>query len=205
MTLDWHEVLWFFSGGMAGSHLRWSVYEDMVNRVWPQCSEQERRNIWLIARRDLGWSWRPRGWQGHAYMQATDEGPWLTTRADGIGIDPERPDEKPAQVIHDVTPWQYFRRVLSRFSPYEQVAVTLRCPSAEVLRSSLRPLSPASILRVPDVSSFGSQTDWTSETATLTVRAYRHDGELFVDWSRRIDPDSILSQEPMTLPDDGTM
>ena len=56
LNLDWHEVLWWMQGGMAGSHLRWSVYEDMVNRVWPQCSEQERRNLWLVMRRDLG-SW----------------------------------------------------------------------------------------------------------------------------------------------------
>ena len=58
LNLNWHEVLWWMQGGMAGSHLRWSVYEDMVNKVWPQCSEQERRNMWFIMRRDLGSWWR---------------------------------------------------------------------------------------------------------------------------------------------------
>lgn len=35
LNLDWHEVLWWMKGGIAGSHLCWNVYEDMVNRVWP--------------------------------------------------------------------------------------------------------------------------------------------------------------------------
>ena len=58
LCLDWHEVLWWMQGGMAGSHLRWSVYEDMVNKVWPQCTEQERRNIHYILERDFGTYWR---------------------------------------------------------------------------------------------------------------------------------------------------
>lgn len=29
LTLDWREVLWWFQGGMAGSHIRRSVYEDI--------------------------------------------------------------------------------------------------------------------------------------------------------------------------------
>ena len=58
LHLEWREVLWWMQGGMAGSHLRWSVYEDMVNKVWPQCTEQERRNIHYIMERDFGTYWR---------------------------------------------------------------------------------------------------------------------------------------------------
>ena len=74
LNLDWREVLWWLQGGMAGSHLRWNVYEDMVNRVWPQADEQERRNMWLIMRRDLGTYWRPDGWNGHSHMKDKGEG-----------------------------------------------------------------------------------------------------------------------------------
>ena len=58
LHLEWREVLWWMQGGMAGSHIRWSVYEDMVNKVWPQCTEQERRNIHYIMERDFGTYWR---------------------------------------------------------------------------------------------------------------------------------------------------
>lgn len=107
LELDWREVLWWMQGGMAGSHLRWSVYEDMVNRVWPQASEQERRNIFLIMRRDLGSYWRPKEWNGHSHMTEDGEGPW-------------RED------IFDKTPWMYFRQVLARFDPDNQYFVTMK-------------------------------------------------------------------------------
>ena len=55
ITLNWHEALWWLQGGMAGSHLRWSVYEDFVNKIWPQLDERERDNIYTIAKRDLSW------------------------------------------------------------------------------------------------------------------------------------------------------
>ena len=87
LNLDWHEVLWWMQGGMAGSHLRWSVYEDMVNRVWPQCSEQERRNLWLIMRRDLGRYWRPDGWSSFDLANAHGEGDWKPLK--GYTIDRE--------------------------------------------------------------------------------------------------------------------
>lgn len=55
VTLDWHELLWWLQGGMSGSHLRWSVYEDFVDRVWPQLDDKERENIYTYAKRDLSW------------------------------------------------------------------------------------------------------------------------------------------------------
>lgn len=109
LNLDWREVLWWMQGGMAGSHLRWSVYEDMVNKVWPQCSEQEQRNLWLIMRRDLGSCWRPDGWSGYRHMNDKGEGEW-----------------KPENEISDKTPWMYFRQVLARFDPENQYAVTMK-------------------------------------------------------------------------------
>lgn len=81
LHLDWREVLWWMQGGMAGSHLRWSVYEDMVNKVWPQCTEHERRYIFLVMRRDLGTRWRPDEWTGFDFSDAHGEGEW---RADGF-------------------------------------------------------------------------------------------------------------------------
>lgn len=112
LTLDWRKALWYLQGGMAGSHARWIVYQDMVDRVWPQCSEQERRNIFLIMRRDLGYLWRPDGWRSHAHMTDRGEGPWR--------------DEAD---IHDKTSWTLFRQVLARFDPDRQYAVTLRAES----------------------------------------------------------------------------
>ena len=53
LTLDWHQLIWFLEGAARGSHLRWSVYEDMVNRVYPQLDEQERENFYAIAKRNL--------------------------------------------------------------------------------------------------------------------------------------------------------
>lgn len=55
VTLNWHELLWWLQGGMSGSHLRWSVYEDFVDRVWPQLDDKERENIYTCAKRDLSW------------------------------------------------------------------------------------------------------------------------------------------------------
>lgn len=150
LTLEWREVLWWMQGGMAWSHLRWSVYEDMVNRVWPQCSEQERRNLWLIMRRDLGSWWRPDGWNaaiereqggactshaereqgrrngnGFDLANAHGEGEWKPLK--GYTIDREDADGKPVEYIMDETPWMYFRQVLARFDPENQYAVTIDC------------------------------------------------------------------------------
>lgn len=97
LNLNWREVLWWLQGGMAGSHLRWSVYEDMVDKVWPQCTEQERRNIHYVMERDFGTYWR------------NSDGDW-----------------KPESEIFDKTPFEYFRQVLARFDPDNQYAVTMK-------------------------------------------------------------------------------
>ena len=107
LQLEWREVLWWMQGGMAGSHLRWSVYEDMVNKVWPQCTEQERRNIHYIMERDFGTYWR------------NSEGDW-----------------KPESEIFNKTPFEYFRQVLARFDPDNQYAVTMKCKSSEAISHS---------------------------------------------------------------------
>ena len=175
-------------GGMAGSHLRWSVYEDMVNKVWPQCCEQERRNIWLIMRRDLGWSWRPDGWNGHAHMEEKGEGLW-----------------KPKDKIFDETPWRYFRQVLARFDPDNQWAVTVRVENSEQLDSVLRLTPAASIIKQPSLAHIRKSDKWESDTTTVTVRTYKWQNEYRIDWNRRCDENAIVSTEKLNIPDDKTM
>ena len=184
LTLDWREVLWWMQGGMAGSHIRWSVYEDMVNRVWPQCDEQTRRNLHYVMRRDLGYYWRPAGWSGYK-LPATGEGEW-----------------KPEAEIHDRTPWLYFRQVLARFDPDQQWAVTLRCPDSDTLDWHLRVTPQASIISRPNIP---KGKHWQSDTATLTVRAYRWQDDYRIDWDRRVAPDVIIKTEHLEIPDTGEM
>lgn len=203
MSLDWREVLWWLQGGMAGSHLRWSVYEDMVNRVWPQCTEQERRNIFLIMRRDLGTCWRPDGWPGHALMREKGEGAW---KADdkGMAIDHNDPDGKPCQAIHDLQPWMFFRQVLACFDPDNQYQVNLQVRNNEELECALAQLQQSRIVGRPSLCHFPKDADWQSDTATLSVRTYFWDGEYRIGWDRYCDKGRITSIEKMELPDDGT-
>ena len=214
LNLEWREVLWWMQGGMAGSHLRWSVYEDMVNKVWPQCSEQERRNLWFVMRRDLGYYWRPDGWSGFDRATAHGEGEW---KADdnGYAIDRSRPDDMPKQVIHDLTPWMYFRQVLARFDPENQYAVTLPVTDEDSLLMSVNGLSKNSIIDAPTryVAHHGREILEAFDIKShpyLTVRAYKwHDlngnDAYFVDWRRRADPDRITKAERLDIPDNGTM
>jgi len=206
LYLDWREVLWWFQGGMGGSHLRWSVYEDMVNRVWPQCSEQERRSMWFIMRRDLGSWWRPAGWSGFDWATAHGEGQWLAKDDEGYGIDRDDPDGKPKRVITDLTPWMYFRQVLARFDPENQWAVTMDVQNEDSLKSMLRITSPATIISCPTLyTAKGCEPTFDLESAPLTVRTYRWQGEHRIDWSRRCASEAILKEERLTIPDDGTM
>lgn len=159
LNLDWREVLWWMQGGMAGSHLRWSVYEDMVNRVWPQCSEQERRNIHYIMERDFGTYWR------------NSDGSW-----------------KSESDIFDKTPFEYFRQVLARFDPENQYAVTMAVHNAEELDSVIFFTPAASVISRPSIPHTVEEYDaWHSDTATVTVRAYKWQEEYYIDWSRRCD------------------
>lgn len=182
LDLDWREVLWLLQGGMSGSHLRWSVYDDMVNRVWPQTSEQERRNMFLIMRRDLGSYWRPAEWNGHSHMQDNGEGQW-------------RDD------ISDTTPWMYFRQVLARFNPDNQYAVTMHVKDSDMLKKMLNFVNAASIICRPCIS----YKQWESDTATVTLRAYKWQDEYYINWSRRCAEDCIKKIEKLEIPDDGTM
>lgn len=203
LTLDWREVLWWLQGGMAGSHLRWSVYEDMVNRVWPQATEQERRNIFLLMRRDLGSYWRPDGWNGHSHMRDKGEGPWKPAAA--VLTYSDDPSYDPAKCITDLTPWMYFRQVLARFNPDEQYAVTMRCDSEMTYLSLKRTTNPASIISLPQPPRTEQGETWESPTATIVVRAYKWEGQYRIDWARRCAEDSIIKVEHLDIPDDGTM
>ena len=202
LTLDWREVLWWMQGGMSGSHNCWSVYEDMVNKVWPQCSEQERRNIWFIMRRDLGSYWRPDGWSG--YGEAHGEGEWKPLK--GHTIDRENADGKPVAYIIDETPLMYFRQVLARFDPENQYAVTMAVHNAEELDGVLRLTPAATIISQPKIPRTAAKYDaWHSDTATVTVRAYKWQNELRIDWTRRCDTDRITKVEKIEIPDYGTI
>ena len=176
LTLDWREILWWMQGGMAGSHLRWSVYEDMVNKVWPQCSEQERRNIHYIMERDLGTYWR------------NDEGEW-----------------KAESEIFDKTPWMYFRQVLARFDPNNQYAVTIRVKDEHMYQCLKNITNPAVIINLPKPPMTKKGETWESSTATAVSRAYQWDGKYMVDWGCYCDPDLIVKAEKLDIPDNGTM
>ena len=202
LNLDWHEVLWWMQGGMSGSHLRWSVYEDMVNKVWPQCSEQERRNLWFFMRRDLGSYWRPDGWSGFDLATAHGEGEWKPAAAVLTYSDDKRYD--PAKVITDLTPWMYFRQVLTRFDPENQYAVTMRVHNQKELDGILRDRHIGHLINWPKLSHVRG-VDWESDTATVTVRAYKWKEEYYINWTRRCDELRITKADRLTIPDDGTM
>lgn len=207
LNLDWREVLWWMQGGMAGSHLRWSVYEDMVNKVWPQCSEQERRNIWYIMRRDLGSYWRPDGWSGFDLRNAHGEGEWKPAAAVLTYSDDKCYD--PAKVITDITPWTYFRQVLARFDPENQYAVTMRVHNQKELDGILRDRHMGHLIDWPKLSHVRG-VDWESDTTNVTVRTYKWQDlngkdAYFIDWCRRCDPDKITKIEKLEIPDEGTM
>ena len=205
LNLDWHEVLWWMQGGMAGSHNRWNVYEDMVNKVWPQCSEQERRNMWFVMRRDLGYCWRPDGWSGFDMATAHGEGEWKPAAAVLTYSDDKRYD--PDKCITDLTPWNYFRQVLARFDPENQYAVRMRYPDCNTLEQILQTTPKASIISTPTPSKVRK---YPMPLQYFIIRAYKwrdlngHDA-YFIDWSRRCDPDKITKTERMDIPDDRTM
>jgi len=200
LTLDWHEILWWLSGAMSGSHLRWSTYEDMVNRVWPQCTEQERRSIFFVMRRDLGYWWRPEGFRGDD-PNLRGEGPW---RADdqGYAIDRTDPEAKPRQVITDLTPWMYFRQVLARFDPDRQYAVTLQARSQTEARTVYDDTQRRGIL-IPHDGDYGE--GHRKGRLTVTVRAYEWQQDYRIDWNKRCDADRVVSVEKMEIPDTGEM
>lgn len=209
LTLDWCEVLWWMQGGMAGSHLRWSVYEDMVNNVWPQCSEQERRNLWLIMRRDLGTYWRPDGWSGFDLKNANGEGEWKPSAAVLTYSDDKRYD--PSKCITDLTPWTYFRQVLARFDPENQYAVTLKAETDEEVEGTLKRLPRETIISTPtlmlsaDKTRYGWRMDMPIVVRTYKWQDLNGNDAYFIDWCRRCDPNKITKVKKLEIPDDGTM
>ena len=203
LTLDWREVLWWMQGGMAGSHVRWSVYEDMVNKVWPQCSEQERKNIWYIMRRDLGMHWRPDRWSGYSNLHG--EGDWLPTK------DSLAPSASlaPSSYIIDETPWTYFRQVLARFDPENQYAVEIETRTDEELEESLNGLLKSAIISTPTlmVSADRQRYGWKRDKP-LVVRAYKWkdpNGKdaYFTSWLNRCNPERIVKVERLEITDTG--
>ena len=208
LTLEWREVLWWMQGGMSGSHNCWDVYKDMVNRVWPQCSEQERRNIWFIMRRDLGTYWRPDGWSG--YGEAHGEGEWKPPMDDVRGkmddVSQSSAITHQPSYIADITPWMYFRQVLARFDPENQYAVTMRVHNQKELDGIIFFAPAASVISRPSIPHTIEEYDaWQSDTATVTVRAYKWEEEYRIDWGRRCDASRTTKVERLTFPDDGTM
>lgn len=195
-------------GGMSGSHNCWDVYKDMANRVWPQCSEQERRNIWFIMRRDLGTYWRPDGWSG--YGEAHGEGEWKPTMDDVRGkmddVSLSSAITHQPSYITDTTPWMYFRQVLARFDPENQYAVTMAVHNAKELDGIIFFAPAASVISRPSIPHTIEEYDaWQSDTATVTVRAYKWQDEYRIDWDRRCDENQITKAERLNIPDDGTM
>jgi hypothetical protein len=179
----------------------------MVNRVWPQCSEQERRNLWLIMRRDLGSYWRPDGWSG--YGEAHGEGEWKPAAAVLTYSDDKHYD--PAKCITDLTHWNYFRQVLARFDPENQYAVTLKAETDEEVEGILEGLLKETIISTPTLMLSADKTryGWRMDMP-IVVRTYKwqypegHDA-YFINWSRRCDPDRIAKVVKLEIPDDGTM
>ena len=202
LNLDWREVLWWMQGGMAGSHLRWSVYEDMVNKVWPQCSEQERRNMWFVMRRDLGYYWRPDGWSGFDMATAHGEGEWKPAAA--VLTYSDDPTYDPAKCITDLTPWTYFRQVLARFDPENQYAVTMAVHNQKELDGIMRDRHMGHLIDWPKLSHVRG-VDWESDTTTVTIRAYKWQEEYYIDWMRRCDASRTTKVEQIEIPNDGTM
>jgi hypothetical protein len=178
----------------------------MVNKVWPQCSEQERRNLWYIMRRDLGSYWRPDGWNG--YGEAHGEGEWKADD-DGYAINVNDADGQPVKAITDLTPWMYFRQVLARFDPENQYAVTMRVHNQEELDETLRGRHLGHLIDWPKLSHVRG-VDWESETTTITVRAYKWQDlngkdAYFADWSHRCATARITKIEQIEIPDTGEM
>lgn len=57
VKLDKFEILWLCEGAIGKSHLRWGIYEKMVNEVFPILSEGEREFIYTYLKRDTAWIW----------------------------------------------------------------------------------------------------------------------------------------------------
>lgn len=60
INLDKFEILWLCEGAIGKSHLRWGIYDKMVNEVYPVLSEEEREFVYMYLKRDTAWHWTRR-------------------------------------------------------------------------------------------------------------------------------------------------
>ena len=90
----------------------------------------------------------------------------------------------------------YFRQVLARFNPDNQFAVTLPVKTSAELNNMLKLTPPATIISIPNTPRTAKEyNEWQSDTATITVRAYKWQGEYYIDWARRCAEDRIVKVE----------
>lgn len=76
LRLDKFKLLWLCEGAMGKSHLRWDIYDMMVNDVYPQLNDNEREFIYTYLKRDTAWLWEnPNG------LDETPHQYWLQTLA----------------------------------------------------------------------------------------------------------------------------
>ena len=143
-----------------------------------------------------------RNGNGFDLATAHGEGEWKPAAAVLTYSDDKRYD--PAKVITDLTPWMYFRQVLARFDPENQYAVTMRVHNQKELDGILRDRHMGHLIDWPKLSHVRG-VDWQSDTATVTVRAYKWKEEYYIDWSHRCDENRITKADRLTIPDDGTM
>lgn len=57
VKLDKFEILWLCEGAMGKSHLRWSIYDKMIDEIFPILSDDEREFIYTYLKRDTSWLW----------------------------------------------------------------------------------------------------------------------------------------------------
>lgn len=55
LNLDRFELMWLCEGAIGKSHLRWGIYQMMVDRVWQQLTDDERNAIFTYIKRDDSW------------------------------------------------------------------------------------------------------------------------------------------------------
>ena len=176
LNLDWCEVLWWMQGGMAGSHLRWSVYEDMVNKVWPQCSEHG-EGEWKPAAAVLTYS------DDKHYDPAkciTDLAPWNYFRQVLARFDPENQ--------YALTMRVHNQKELDDILRDRHMGHLIDWP------------------KLSHVRGVDWESDTTTVTVrTYKWKDANDKDAYFIDWRHRCDPDKITKVERIDIPDDGTM
>lgn len=52
-NLDWHDIIYLMEGCAGGSHLRQGIWQRAVDEFWKKLSDDERKVIYWIAKRDI--------------------------------------------------------------------------------------------------------------------------------------------------------